>query len=112
MGGTVGGSTEGGVEGVVPGPVRDGLSPPWRASRVPRGAKPGVKAEAVRVPPGGRGRGEDRRELKKSHGKKQYLNEGEYKLIFYFETAYDVLSMGDDENSRSFSLTGKTCLSK
>jgi len=27
-----------------------------------RGAKPGVEAEAVRVPPGDRGRGEDRRE--------------------------------------------------
>jgi hypothetical protein len=36
VGGTVGGSADE-VEGVVPGPVRDGLSPPRRASRVTAG---------------------------------------------------------------------------
>ena len=35
VGGTVGGPADAG--GVVPGPVRDGLSPPWRAPRVTAG---------------------------------------------------------------------------
>jgi hypothetical protein len=37
VGDTVGGSAD--VEGVVPGPVRDGLSPPRRASRVTAGCE-------------------------------------------------------------------------
>jgi len=60
VGGAAGGPVDAG--GVVPGPVRIGLSPPRRASRVTAGAKPGVEAEAARVPSGGRRRGEDRRE--------------------------------------------------
>jgi hypothetical protein len=59
VGGTEGGSAD--VEGVVPGPVRDGLSPPRRASWVTAGCEARGRSPRAPVPSGSYRQGEDRR---------------------------------------------------